>query len=68
MNTSWKPEVLVDGEWTSNSLRFDTELEAKASAKELMSRWITVNDGRSSQSNDPVNYRFDFKTNRNIAL
>lgn len=68
MNTSFKPEVLVDGQWSTNALRFATKAEAEASVKELMSRWWVPTDGRASESNDPVNYRFDFASNSNVRL
>ena len=68
MNTSYKPEVLVDGQWSTNALRFATKAEAEASVKELMSRWWVPTDGRASESNDPVNYRFDFASNSNVRL
>lgn len=55
---SWKPEVLVDGSWSSNSLRFATREEAESSAKELMSRWFAPIDSRAVESDDPVNYLF----------
>jgi len=68
MNTSYKPEVLVDGQWSSNSLRFATAEEALASAKELMDRWFVPVDGRAACSQDIVNYRFDFASNSNVRL
>jgi hypothetical protein len=68
MNTSYKPEVLVDGKWSSNSLRFATVEEALASAKELMDRWYSVDDARHNISDDVVNYRFDFASNSNVRL
>ena len=68
MNNSYKPEVLVDGTWSCNSLRFATAKEAEASAHELMSRWFVAEDGRAGTSDDAVNYRFDFGTNSNVRL
>lgn len=68
MNTSYKPEVLVDGQWSSNSLRFATSEEALASARELMNRWFVVADWRAGTSNAVVNYRFDFDGNINVRL
>lgn len=55
---SFKPEVQTDdtGNWYDNALRFATREEAEASAKELMSRWLLVNDCRAVESDDPVNY------------
>ena len=68
MNTSYKPEVLINGQWSSNSLRFATDKEALASARELMSRWFKPVDGRAGVSDDAVNYRFDFENNSNVRL
>lgn len=65
-NKSWKPEVLVDGKWSSNALRFATKEEAEGSVRELMSRWWVPDDGRASESDDPVNYRF--VDGRNIRI
>lgn len=60
MSKSWQPEVIADnsGKWSTNALRFATEEEAKASADELMSRWMLVTDTRAAPSDDPVNYVF----------
>ena len=68
MNTSYKPEVLVSGQWSTNALRFATKAEAEASVAELMSRWWVPTDGRATECNDEVNYRFDFATNRNVRI
>lgn len=65
---SWQPEVLVQGKWSTNSLRFATEAEAKASAEELLSRWFVPDAGRAAKSSDPVNYRFDFEAGKNVSL
>lgn len=63
---SWKPEYLVDGKWSTNALRFNTEAEALASVRELMSRWWVPSDGRATQCEDTVNYTF--KDGRNVSL
>lgn len=65
---SYKPEVLVNGQWSTNGLRFATEAEAKASVDELMSRWYVPDDGRATECSDPVNYRFDFTTQKNVKI
>lgn len=65
---SWKLEVLVDGKWSSNALRFATKQEAEASVNELLSRWFVPSDGRATESEEPVNYRFDFSQGRNVRL
>jgi hypothetical protein len=57
-NKSWKPEVLVDGKWSTNALRFATREEAEGSVRALMLRWWVPDDGRATECADPVNYRF----------
>ena len=57
-NKSWKPEVLVEGKWATNALRFATQEEAFGSVMELRMRWWVPEDGRATESEDPVNYRF----------
>jgi len=68
MNTSYKPEVLVDGNWSGNSLRFATAEEKLLLTLELMSRWYSVDDARGCTSDGVVNYRFDFESNSNVRL
>jgi hypothetical protein len=38
MNKSWKPEVLVEGKWSTNGLRFGTQTEAFESAMQTRMR------------------------------
>ena len=54
---SYKPEVLVDGQWSQNSVVFATEEEALTSARDLMRRWMLVCDCRAVPSDEEVNYR-----------
>jgi len=54
---SWKPEVLVDGKWSTNGLRFATQEEAFGSMMALRIRWWVPTDGRATESEDAVNYR-----------
>jgi hypothetical protein len=56
---SWRPEVFVESRWSANALRFATEAEAKASAFNLLMRWALCEDSRATESDDPVNYRWD---------
>jgi len=58
-NKSWKPEVLVDGRWSSNALRFATQEEAFGSMMMLRMRWWVPTDGRATESEDAVNYRHE---------
>jgi len=66
MNKSWKPEVLVNGKWATNGLRFATQEEAFGSVMELRMRWWAVEDARTAESEDPVNYRFE--NNQNVPI
>ena len=61
---SWKMEVLVNGEWGTNACVYATKEEAEAAGIELLSRWFLPTDSRAVESNDEVNYRFNFDTNR----
>jgi hypothetical protein len=54
---SFKPEVMVSGQWSQNNLAFATEAEALHSAQDLMFRWMMVTDCRAVESDQPVNYR-----------
>lgn len=58
MPKSWRPEVTADssGKWSSNALRFRTELEAYQSANDLAQRWTLVRDWRAAPSDDEPNY------------
>jgi hypothetical protein len=55
---SWKIEVVVDdsGEWEGDPLRFETEREALAYARDLELRWSAVREKRVVKSEDPVNF------------
>jgi hypothetical protein len=53
---SWKPEVLVDGNWSRNGLVFATQEEAENNARDLMMRWWSVQDSRAAEVDEPVNY------------
>jgi hypothetical protein len=54
---SWKVEVVMDdsGEWECDSLRFATQQEAVAYARDLELRCSAVRDKRVMESRDPVN-------------
>jgi len=56
---SFKPEFLCDGEWCSNAQRFATEQEAQSSARSRFARWSVPSAFRATESDDPVNYRWD---------
>jgi len=55
---TWKPEVFVQGSWAQNALVFATEAEARDNARELMGRWMLVEDYRAVESTDAVNYKW----------
>lgn len=55
---SWKPEFFVDGGWYGNAVRFETEAEALANARDKFSRWTVPTDYRAVESDDPPNYRW----------
>jgi hypothetical protein len=61
MPISWKPEVQADstGNWNGNSLRFATKAEAEANVRDLAARWFAVRETRVSESDDPVNYKYE---------
>jgi hypothetical protein len=54
---SYMTEVLVEGSWSSNALRFATAHEAEMAGRELLSRWMVPTDYRAAPSEDPPNYR-----------
>jgi hypothetical protein len=53
----WKVEVIVDdsGEWEGDPLRFETEQEALAYARNLEFRWSAVREKRIVKSQDTAN-------------
>jgi hypothetical protein len=57
---SWKVEVIVDdsGEWEGDLLRFETQQEALAYARDLEFRCSAVRDKRVVEDNDPVTHRW----------
>lgn len=56
---SYRPMVQVSGKWAGNGVRFATEDEAMASARDLMSRWFLVENYGAESSEDPVNCAWD---------
>ena len=65
---SWKMQVCVSGEWSTNSCRYATREEAEAAGRELLSRWFAPSDSRAVESEDPVNYEFVEGSARPLAL
>jgi hypothetical protein len=54
---SWKAEVIADnsGKFCGNGLRFATQREAEAYARDLANRWTLVSEWRVVESDEPVN-------------
>lgn len=58
---SWKAEVLTVGggdKWSTNALRFATQVEAASYALDLAWRWTSVTDTRATPSDDPVTHTY----------
>lgn len=66
---SWKVEVIMDdsGEWEGDALRFATEQEALAYARDLEFRCAAVRDKRIVSSNDPPSHRWGTRGVRTIS-
>jgi hypothetical protein len=60
MFRSWKPVVQTDdtGKWYENGLRFATQDEAKASARDLAARWMLVRAHSAMPDEAEPNYRY----------
>jgi hypothetical protein len=68
MPKSYKTEVCVQGEWSTNGCRYATEAEATEAGHELLNRWMVPTDSRPAPSEDPVNWCFNMETYRGEAL
>jgi hypothetical protein len=56
---SWKPEARVKNEWCRNGLAFLTEQEALQNARDLMWRWVNVEEVRAVEVlGEPANYHW----------
>lgn len=49
---SFKPEVRVGSEWSTNSLRFGTEREANEYVRRLYARWTACDEYRVAPCDD----------------
>ena len=56
---SWAPEVLVDGKWAGNALRFASQARPNAGAPNAPRRWFVPTDSRATPSPDRWTYRLD---------
>lgn len=45
--------------WSSNAVRFATEEEAQKAALDLAGRWTMVKNHRVTETNEPVNYKWE---------
>lgn len=63
---SWKPFFCVQGSWATNAQAFTTKEEALASAKRRFMVWTMPTDFDARESDEPVNYRFDFDLNEDM--
>ena len=65
---SWKVEIIADdtGQWEGDALRFATEQEALAYARDLELRWSAVRAKRIVKTDDPVNYRWTAQSVRPV--
>ena len=62
-------ELQRDGShYAGNGLRFETEAEAEGQARELMTRWVVPSGYRVDPSDDKPNYRWDFDSQKSIAI
>ena len=52
---SWVPEVLAEGAWTGNGLRFANKEDAEAWVADLSTRWTAVRETRVIPSEEEPN-------------
>jgi hypothetical protein len=66
---SWKVEVITDdsGAWEGDALRFPTEQEALAYARDLEFRCSAVRDKRIVRSDEPPSHRWGTRAARAIS-
>jgi hypothetical protein len=55
---SYKPQVFVEGKWSSNALVFATKEEAEQNARDLLMRWWVPTDSRAIESEETPNYSY----------
>ena len=55
---NWRPMVFVEGSWAGNGLVFASKEEAEANARDLMGRWMLVDNYKAQETEAPVNYRW----------
>lgn len=61
---SYKVEVIADDteKWCSNAVRLATKEEADKYGHDLFSRWLAVRKWQVTESDEPVNYKWDSLT------
>ena len=65
---SWKPAFEIDNKWCTNAQAFATKEEAEQSAYARFQVWYVPTDFRAQESDEPVNYRWDFETHMDVML
>ncbi len=65
---SYKPEILVEGEWCPNGIVFNTIEETLEYAKDLYTRWMMAEDFRAVPSTENVNYHYTLGTLTSLNL
>jgi hypothetical protein len=71
---SYRPMMKFDerqndgSHFAGNGLRFESEAEAAAQARELMTRWFVPCGYRVDPSLDKPNYRWDFDKQKTVAI
>ena len=56
---SFRPEVKVQGEWSSNALSFATNTEAGGYARDVFGRWTLCEEYQAVEVHDPVTHKWD---------
>lgn len=56
LGVSFAPEILVQGSWSRNGLRFATEQEAADWGVDRLQRWMMAEDSRVVPANEPPNW------------
>ena len=65
---SYKSEVLVQGDWSSNALRFPSEEQALSYGYDLQARWTLVSAVRAIETEDEVTHTWTDETRTLTAI
>ena len=55
MARSWKPQIMVDGNWLGNDYRLESEADALAVAETVATRRSDATEWRAVESDEPAN-------------